>query len=388
MAELTLTKMNKRKLVDDLTSLPRSKREKPNDFSLLEDFCFKCPLVGEMILEKIDSQSLISCKIVSRQMYGFLENERHLWKRMIRHHAKNFKEFKDQWKMVIKTPVENLKELATTVVSFFSTDPKHYGHQWAPIHIAAQKGCLKLSKYILDKTGDIDSRRKKDGWTTLHIAVVGRNFEVCQFLVDNMTDKNPKSLTNWTPLHMAAMFGSLKISKLIIQNVESKNPVDSNGRTPLHESARFNHLKVCKLIVKNISNKNPADNIDGSTPLHYAAKLGYLKICKLIMKQNIADKNPAKPSGMTPLHMAAQEGHLKICKMFLENIDEKNPGDVNGNTPLHFAAQMGNFELCDFITEYLDDKNPVNNHGVTPMDIRDDHAKIPEYYKKYWPRYL
>ena len=104
------------------------------------------------------------------------------------------------------------------------------------------------------------------------------------------------------------------------------------------------------------------------------------------MKQNIADKNPAKLSGITPLHLAAHEGHMKICKMFLENIDEKNPGDVDGNTPLHIAAKMGNFELCDFITEYLDDKNPVNNHGVTPMTIRDDHAKIPEYYKKYWPR--
>ena len=34
MAELTLTEMNKRKLVDDLKSLPRGKREKPNDFSL------------------------------------------------------------------------------------------------------------------------------------------------------------------------------------------------------------------------------------------------------------------------------------------------------------------------------------------------------------------
>ena len=43
-------KTNKRRCVNDLTTLPKSKIAKPNNLSLLEDFCFKCPLVGEMII--------------------------------------------------------------------------------------------------------------------------------------------------------------------------------------------------------------------------------------------------------------------------------------------------------------------------------------------------
>ena len=82
--------------------------------------------------------------------------------------------------MVIKkTPIEILKKLAKTVHSFFYIDPKHSRYQWTPLHIAAQKGSLKLFKYILDKTGDICSKRK-NGWTTLHMAVDGGNFEDSQ----------------------------------------------------------------------------------------------------------------------------------------------------------------------------------------------------------------
>ena len=321
MAQVIVNKSNKRKCVnfhsvDDLISLPTSKRLKPNIFSLLEDFCFECPLVGGMILEKIDNQSLISCKKVNRQMHVFLENE--IWIRTIRDHLQNFQEFQefqDQWKIIIKkTPAKILKELATVILNFFSIHPQNYGYQWAPIHIAAQQGSLKLFKYILDKTGDAYSTRK-DGWTTLHMAVDGGNFEVCQFLVDNMANKNPGSLSNLTPLHIAAMFGHLRICKLIIENVENKNPADSKGQTPLHEAARFNYFKICKLMIKNISNKNPADDF-GITPLHYAAEGGYFNVCKLIMKQNIDNKNPGNLNGITPLHKAAKESHMKICQLF------------------------------------------------------------------------
>ena len=138
-----MKKTNKRRCVNDLTTVPRSKIAKPNNFSLLEDFCFKCPLVGEMVIESIDNQSLINFKKISRHLHSFLENGRHLWKRMIKHNLKNFKEFQNQWKMVIKKiPVKFLEELAKTTHRFFLVDTKHFWYQWAPIHIAAQQGSL------------------------------------------------------------------------------------------------------------------------------------------------------------------------------------------------------------------------------------------------------
>ena len=373
--------------VDEGISHPRSKRRKPNDLSFLEDFCLQFPSVGEMILKKIDNQSLVNCKKVSWEMEGFIKSERHYWIRMMGRHLQNFKEFQDQWKMVIKkTPIVILRKLSPTVDTFFYNDPIHYGQQWAPLHIAAQEGSLKLFKYILDKTGDICSKRK-NGWTTLHMAVDGRNFEVCKFLMNKMTDKNPGSLRKWTPLHMAAMVGSLNISKLIIQNIENKNPADSNGRTPLHVAARLNHLEICKLLIENMSDKNPADRT-GCTPLHYAAEGGSFKVCKLIMKnlrsfdcklcvqmytytatdrkslryhyrtmhkgEKIPEvKNPADHNGVTPLHKAAKEGHMKICKMLLQNIIYKDPVDEDGNTPLKIAARNNNLELIKLLLGVL-----------------------------------
>ena len=71
---------------------------------------------------------------------------------------------------------------------------------------------------------------------------------MCKFIIENVQDKNPVSMTGVTPLHLGAIDGNLDICKLIIGNVEKKNPKDLNGTTPLHLAAKFGHFDVCKLI--------------------------------------------------------------------------------------------------------------------------------------------
>ena len=51
----------------------------------------------------------------------------------------------------------------------------------------------------------------------------------------------------------------------IIYQVDDKNPRDKTGITPLHFAARNGHRSVCKLIRGKIADKNPATDI-GLTP--------------------------------------------------------------------------------------------------------------------------
>ena len=64
---------------------------------------------------------------------------------------------------------------------------------------------------------------------------------------------------------MAAQHGYLAVCQLIIKNVEDKNPRDQNGRTPLHLAAENGHLAICQLILENVQDKNPKDRW-GCTP--------------------------------------------------------------------------------------------------------------------------
>ena len=66
--------------------------------------------------------------------------------------------------------------------------------------------------------------------------------------------KNPFNNSD-TPLHFAAECGFLEICEMIMENMEDKNPKNNSWVTPLHEAATKGHLKVCKLILDNVPEK-------------------------------------------------------------------------------------------------------------------------------------
>ena len=138
-----------------------------------------------------------------------------------------------------------------------------------------------------------------------------------------------------TPLHQAAKNGHLLLCELIIDNVDDKNPKYEGEKTPLHYAAKYGHLAICQLIIDNVDDKNPKDNVL-STPLHYAAVYGHFEICQLII-DNADDKNPKNNLEITPLHYAAENGHFAICKLIIGNVDDKNPKNFQKKTPLDLA---------------------------------------------------
>ena len=113
------------------------------------------------------------------------------------------------------------------------------------------------------------------------------------FFIQNSSDKIPRDCAGRTPLHFAACYGKIEICQFIIADLNDKNPKNKDGVTPvtpLYLAANcFGYLEICKLIIKNIQDKNPTD-LDGQTPLEIAAKKGQLEMCKLLMS-NVEVKN-------------------------------------------------------------------------------------------------
>ena len=72
-----------------------------------------------------------------------------------------------------------------------------------------------------------------------------------------------------TPFHLAAERGYLPVCQEIMENSDDKNPKTFTGSTPLHKAAEKGHLSVCQLIVENVDDKNPK-NVIGLTPYDVA----------------------------------------------------------------------------------------------------------------------
>ena len=88
--------------------------------SSMEDLGRTFPLISKIILNNVDDKSLANFRRASRENSNFLDNERFYWIRNIKRYFANFEEFQESWKKVIKkTPVDFLKNLAIDVHRFF-----------------------------------------------------------------------------------------------------------------------------------------------------------------------------------------------------------------------------------------------------------------------------
>ena len=361
---------------------------------MMEDLCKRFPLLGKMVFENVDDENLVKFKESSREINNHLQNERYYWTRIIKKHGEYFKDFADSWKKVIsKTPVETVKELASTVEGYFnfSDDIKPYilcrdsftrcfgfpiFEQLHPLHVAAERGNLNLCQHIVEKTGDFNPASQLTEATALHFAAYQGHLEVYQWLLDNVDDKNPVDHLGRSPFFWAVRKNQVKFCRVIIKTVEEKNPANNiNGSTALHEATANGYLEMRQLLIDNMTgDKNPG-NFYGYTPLHLAASNGHFEICQLI-SQHLEDKNPRNVGGWTPLHFAAQNGHLEICRLITQHLEDKNPRNVvNGLTPLHRAAQNGHLEICRLIAQNLEDKNPLTNSGRTPQQLMNAYIE-------------
>ena len=146
---------------------------------------------------------------------------------------------------------------------------------------------------------------------------------------------NSKAFISYWTIHLVSLhfLGRLEVCNAIMNQVQDKNPKNFYGWTPLHLAALSGHSSVCEAIMKNIFDKNPSDN-DGYTPLHSAAANGQIETFNAIAQMaNVTDLNLADEEGWTPLHFAAKEGQIQMVKAILGQVAEKNPVNNEVMTP-------------------------------------------------------
>ena len=59
-----------------------------------------------------------------------------------------------------------------------------------------------------------------NGDTPLHNAAENGHFEICQLIIENVTDKNPSNKSGETPLEIATKKGYSNIIQLFTENID------------------------------------------------------------------------------------------------------------------------------------------------------------------------
>ena len=367
----------------------------------MENVLKRFPHLGGLILDNLDNTSLITCKKARRDVSEFLEKEKLIGLRVLRKYHRNFNKFKELWKEVIdKISLAMLKQLAVAVQNFFRLYPiiqNLESNQIAPIHIAAEQSNVNLCEFIYEKTKNknpvailqLDCNDDKieiakqsmryieTDLTPLHIAAIKGNLEVFKLIfVNELYTNSANEKEKLTPLHIAAQNGHFEICEYILENVEDKNPPRKYERTPFHTAVSNGYLEICKLMIKNVSDINSADSY-GETPLHIAARNGHVEICRIII-ENMKDKNQTELLELILKHRA-EPLYSPAC---FTSAAIKNHADLDGKTPLHLAAEQGYFKICQLLIDNIDDKHPIAANDMTPKDYakRYGHYEIVELF--------
>ena len=312
----------------------------------MDNIISRFPGLADKIFDRLDDESLVNSRTVSRSWSEFTENEMFFLKRIIEKLIGDYEDFQETWKLVMKkADLEMMNELALAVKFFLSKHPGNCSEKncnqrampQSPLHVAAEAGQVSLCEFILKITNDKNPGIKvvpgHEGWSPLHEAAFCGHLLICSMIMDQIQGKNPRDGEGWTHLHAAAQEGQLQTFKMIMNKVGTEiNPSDNEGTTPLHAAAGGGHLLICSMIMEKIQEKIAADK-DGYTPLHAAAAKGHLETFKMIMNKAGTDINPSDNEGWTPLHSAAAGDQREMCKFIADKIENKNPEDNNGVTP-------------------------------------------------------
>ena len=80
----------------------------------MENLCLKFPYLCSMIFANLDNKSLVQCRLVNKSWKKLIENEKILWKRILKKYITNLTS-KCWYEILIRIPVDIIREIATAV---------------------------------------------------------------------------------------------------------------------------------------------------------------------------------------------------------------------------------------------------------------------------------
>lgn len=136
----------------------------------------------------------------------------------------------------------------------------------------------------------------------LHTAVMKRNLELVQLLLEHGADVNQKTWGGGTAIFYAAT-RTPEMTRLLLEHGASVTITNGYGRTPLHMVVLDREGIAAKLLLEAGANPNTKD-VGGWTPMHLAAYNAYQTNACAILLQHGARLDITNRAGKTPLDLA------------------------------------------------------------------------------------
>ncbi len=283
------------------------------------------------------------------------------------------------------------------------------------LSVAAYHGRREIVDLLLERGTGIDNPDEKGGMTPLLAAIIGREPEIADLLIEKRADINRKINAGGgaqvTPLMFATAIGHLNLVRTIIDagaDLESRTELGesalvlagdngwaegaalllergadvnarmSNGWTALMRAADKGHSEIIGILLEKRADANLKATDNGWTALMAACRFGSTDTVKMLIESGADVNAQSTDIGYTPLHGAAFKNLPEIAKMLIEAGADVNLKTNDGQTTLILASEEGQAEIVKLLIEKGADVNAKDNEGQTALKIakKKKHADI------------
>nr|AEP33644.1 nuclear factor NF-kappa-B p105 subunit [Apostichopus japonicus] len=210
-------------------------------------------------------------------------------------------------------------------------------------------------RILVQAQSQLCSEYDENGDTPLHLAVIHKQPEALQAILDVVTTTESQSIVNQknklfqTPLHLAVITEQVEMVRSLMKCGADPNILDQNGYNALHHAVDAGVDNAIATLIEGpptgntsvpLIKVNPdALNLDGYSALHMAVEKKRTSSVRALVKSGANKDIPDGKSGRAPLHYAVLAEDFNMLSYLVAdaraNIEVE---DFVGNTPLHLAS--------------------------------------------------
>lgn len=195
-----------------------------------------------------------------------------------------------------------------------------------PLHQAAHGGHVSVVKFLVAAGTAVDATKTyqdRHGITSLHLAAENGCDKTVKILLDLGAAKNAADSSGFTAMHLAAREGQRTTLEILIKSGAETHCCATHygdaleNITPLHLAAKYGHKRIVNDLLQhhcNVNVEHISGGISGITPLHVVSIEGHTSIARLLIKAG-ADPLLMTSAGKTPLDLAIENDYRDVARV-------------------------------------------------------------------------
>lgn len=212
----------------------------------------------------------------------------------------------------------------------------------------------------------------ENGQTALHGAVIRKDRDLVEQLLEEGADVNAADRGGFTPISRAVIANDAGIVELLLEHGADPDATYSTGTTVLESALAANRLEVAAVLLE----RGARVDRPGETPqLMRFADRGKLAQVELLIPY--VDVDARDEDEQTALIRAAERGRTEVVAALIEAGADVDATAKRGWTALHHAVDRGDQETAQLLVDRGADLTAKLETGETPEDLDSEVTLKP-----------